>query len=114
MKTARWGGALGMLLWCLAVGASGVEAKPPSSEATAEDKSQHKPGPVRVIVSKININEASKTDLMQLNGVSAGVAQKIIAYREAHGRFKRTQDLAKVDGVSKDVFEKNRGRITVK
>src|SRR5262245_4889101 len=114
MKAARWGGVLGMLLCCLAVGASGVEGKPPSSEATAEDKSQHKPGPVRVIVSKININEASTTDLMQLNGVSAGVAQRIIAYREAHGRFKRTQDLAKVGGVSKDVLEKNRGRITVK
>jgi competence ComEA-like helix-hairpin-helix protein len=114
MKTARWGGILGTLLGCLAVGASGAEAKPPGSEATVEDKSQHKPGPVRVVVSKININEASKTDLMQLNAVSAGVAQKIIAYREAHGRFKRTQDLAKVDGVSKDVLEKNRGRITVK
>ena len=113
MKTARWGGVLGTLLCCLAVGASGAEAKAPSSEATAEDK-QHKPGPVRVIVSKININEASQTDLMQLNGVTAGVAQKIITYREAHGRFKRTQDLAKVDGVSKDVLEKNRGRITVR
>ena len=102
------------MLGCLAVGASGAEAKPPSPEATAGEKSQHKPGPVRVIVSKININEASRTDLMQLSGVSAGVAQRIIAYREAHGRFKRAQDLAKVDGVSKDVLEKNRGRITVK
>ena len=114
MTTARWSRIIGMLLCCLGVGASGLEAKAPSSEATAEDKSQRKPGPVRVILSKININEASKTDLMQLNGVSAGAAQRIIAYREAHGRFKRTQDLAKVDGVSKDVLEKNRGRITVK
>jgi len=114
METARWIGIFGTILCCLGVGASGVEAKPPSGEPTAEDKSQRRPGPVRVVPSKININEASETDLMQLNGVSAGAARKIIAYREAHGRFKRTQDLWKVDGVSKDVLEKNRGRITVK
>jgi len=114
MKTARWRGIIGTLLCCLGLGTSGVDAKPPSSEAAAEDKSQRKPGPVRVVLSKININEASQTELMQLNGVSAGVAQKIVAYREAHGRFRRTQDLAKVHGVGKDVLEKNRGRIAVK
>jgi competence ComEA-like helix-hairpin-helix protein len=114
MKTVRWSRVVAMLLCCLAVGASGVDAKPPSTETVPEGKPQRKPGPVRVVVSKININEASKTDLMQLNGVTAGVAQRIIAYREAHGRFKRTQDLRKVDGVSRDVIEKNPGRITVK
>jgi competence protein ComEA len=114
MKMARWSGILGMSVCCLGAGASGVDAKPPNTEASAESKPQSKPGAVRVIVSKININEASKTDLMQLNGVTAGVAQKIIAYREAHGRFKRAKDLARVDGVSKDVLEKNTGRITVK
>ena len=114
MKTAQWSRVLGMSLCCFAVGASGVDARSPSTETAAEGKPLHKPGPVRVVVSKVNINEASKTDLMQLNGVTAGVAQRIIAYREAHGRFKRTQDLAKVDGVSRDVLERNPGRITVK
>ena len=114
MKTARWSGVLGMSLCCLAMGASGVDAKPPSTETTAEGKPQRKPGPVRVVVSKVNINEASKTDLMQLNGVTAGVAQRIITYREAHGRFKRAHDLEKVPGVGREVFGKNHGRIAVK
>jgi competence protein ComEA len=69
---------------------------------------------VKVIVSKVNINEASKSDLLKLTGVSAGMAQRIIAYREAHGPFKRVHDLAKVEGFSKDVIERNHGRITVK
>ena len=42
------------------------------------------------------------------------MAQKIIAYREAHGPFKRAHDLEKVDGVGKEVLEKNAGRIAVK
>jgi competence ComEA-like helix-hairpin-helix protein len=40
-----------------------------------------------------HFNDASKAELMKLDGVSAGVAQKIIAYREAHGPFKRAHDL---------------------
>jgi competence protein ComEA len=64
---------------------------------------------------KVNINAASKADLMKLDGVGAGAAQKIIAYRQANGPFKRPQDLAKVDGLAaKGVIEKNAGRITVK
>jgi competence protein ComEA len=63
---------------------------------------------------KVNINEATKTELMKLAGVGAGSAQKIIEYREAHGPFKKAQDLEKVDGVGKGVLEKNSGRITVK
>ena len=43
--------------------------------------------------AKVNINAASKADLMKLDGIGAGAAQKIIAYRQANGPFKRPQDL---------------------
>jgi competence protein ComEA len=89
MKTTRWLGALVLAVWCLSGGA-----------AMAEDK--------------VNINEASKADLMKLAGVGPGGAQKIIDYRDAHGPFKKAQDLEKVDGVGKAVIEKNAGRIVVK
>jgi competence protein ComEA len=46
--------------------------------------------------------------------VGAGMAKKIIAWREAHGPFKRAQDLEKVPGVGKAVIDKNYGRIAVK
>ena len=63
---------------------------------------------------RVNINEANQAELMKLEGVGAGAAKKIIAWREAHGPFKRLQDLEKVPGVGREVVEKNHGRIAVK
>jgi competence protein ComEA len=101
----RWMGVVAVALWCVAGGV-----------AVGEEKDKERP--VRVTVDakdvKVNINEATKTELMKLAGVGAGSAQKIIEYREAHGPFKKAQDLEKVDGVGKGVLEKNSGRITVK
>ena len=113
MKTARWIGVLGFTL-CLGVGVPSSEAKPSGQETSVESNGQRKPAGVKVVISKVNVNEASKSDLLKLTGVSAGMAQRIIAYREAHGPFKRVHDLVKVEGFSKDVLEKNHGRITVK
>ena len=101
----RWMGVLAVALWCVAGGV-----------AVGEEKDKERPVRVKVDAKdvKVNINEASKTELMKLAGVGAGSAQKIIEYREAHGPFKKAQDLEKVDGVGKGVLEKNSGRITVK
>ena len=65
-------------------------------------------------VEKININTASVKDLQKLEGVGPGVAQRIVEYREAHGPFKRGEDLRKVGGVGAAMFERNRERIVVK
>lgn len=64
--------------------------------------------------AKVNINEASKAQLMKLAGVGPGMAERIIAFREAHGPFRRVQDLDKVEGVGKGVLQKNEGRLSVK
>jgi competence protein ComEA len=64
--------------------------------------------------TRVNINEASKAELMTLAGVGAGTADRIIAHRTSNGPFKRPQDLEKVAGVGKGVLEKNAGRIAVK
>jgi competence protein ComEA len=99
MKTTRWLGAVVLAMWCLSGGAAVADDKP-AKAAKAE--------------GKVNINEASKAELMKLAGVGPGGAQKIIDYRDAHGPFKKAQDLEKVDGVGKGVIEKNAGRIVVK
>jgi competence ComEA-like helix-hairpin-helix protein len=100
----RWLGVVAVAMWCLTGGAAMAEDKP------------DKPTKVKVDSKdvKVNINEASKTELMKLAGVGPGGAQKIIEYREAHGPFKKAQELEKVDGIGKGVLEKNAGRITVK
>ena len=57
---------------------------------------------------KVNINTADAKTLASLNGVSRGLAEKIVKYREEHGAFKKPEDLRHVDGVGHAVLEKNR------
>lgn len=64
--------------------------------------------------AKVNINAATRAQLMTLDGVGPTAAKRIIDHREAHGPFKKPDDLARVDGLSKTVLEKNAGRITVR
>jgi competence protein ComEA len=64
--------------------------------------------------AKTDTKVASPAEGMKLEGVGAGTAKKIIAWREAHGPFKHAHDLEKVPGVGREVFGKNHGRIAVK
>ncbi len=63
---------------------------------------------------KVNINSASVKELMTLEGVGHKLAEKIVEYREAHGPFKKAEELRKVEGVGGVLWEKNRERIVVK
>lgn len=63
---------------------------------------------------KVNINTASKAELMKLDGVGPAVAAKIIEYRNANGPFKKPEDIRKVRGFGKGLWEKNRAAIAVK
>ena len=51
---------------------------------------------------------------MTLSGVGRSLAEKIVKYRDEHGRFKKAADLRKVEGVGETLWEKNRERIVVK
>ena len=64
--------------------------------------------------AKVNINTAGVKELSTLDGIRPKVAERIVAYREAHGPFKKPEDLKKVDGVGKAVFERNRERVVTK
>ena len=64
--------------------------------------------------AKVNINTAGVKELATLDGIRPKVAERIVAYREAHGPFKKPEDLRKVDGVGKAVFERNRERVVTK
>ena len=55
---------------------------------------------------KININKATKSQLMTLPGIGETTAEKIIHYRENEGEFKRVEDLLKVKGIGVKKLEK--------
>ena len=103
MKTLRWIAVVTAVVWCAGV-ALAAEDRHAKGEAKGASQAEH----------KVNINEASQAELMKLEGVGAGTAKKIVAWREAHGPFKRLHDLEKVPGVGREVLEKNHGRIAVK
>lgn len=58
------------------------------------------------IMEKININTASVDALSQIPGIGPQIGQAIAAYREAHGAFASVKDLANIDGIDAGLLEK--------
>jgi len=61
----------------------------------------------------ININKASKAELMELYGIGDVKAQAIIDYREENGSFVSIEDIKEVPGIGDKTFEKIKDKITV-
>ena len=47
----------------------------------------------------LDINEATKVQLMELPGIGEIIADRILAYREENGPFQSTDELLKVEGI---------------
>ena len=60
----------------------------------------------------IDINKASKSELMQLSGIGEARALDIISYR-ANGAFKRIEDIKNVSGIKNAAFNKIKDYICV-
>lgn len=60
---------------------------------------------------KIDINAATKEQLMTLVGVGEKVAESIIKYREEKGPFGKPEDIVQVKGFGPATWEKNKDRI---
>ena len=61
----------------------------------------------------ININTATKEQLMTLAGIGESKAMSIIAYREEHGKFKKIEDIMNITGIKNGVFDKIKSQIRV-
>ncbi len=66
-----------------------------------------------VAAVQLNINTASARELEQLPGVGKVIAERIVAYREQYGSFRRPEELLMVNGVSDKKFRALQGRIVV-
>lgn len=60
----------------------------------------------------INLNTASKVELMELHGVGPKTAEKIINYREKQ-EFEKIEDIKKVKGIGPKTFEDLKDKITI-
>lgn len=62
---------------------------------------------------KIDLNRATREQLMTLSGIGEAKADSIIAYREVHGGFRKIEELMEVDGIKEGVFNKVKDQIKV-
>jgi competence protein ComEA len=61
----------------------------------------------------IDLNTASKEELMRLQHVSASAAQSLVEYRAQKGRFDSVEDLVDVEGFSDTAIDQIRDQVTV-
>lgn len=61
----------------------------------------------------VNLNTATKSQLMTLPGIGEVRAEAILAYRESVGKFSCTEDVMKVSGIKNSLFEQIRMLIKV-
>jgi competence protein ComEA len=62
---------------------------------------------------KVNINTANQSDLETLPRVGPAMAQRIIAWRTANGRFATIEDLMSVTGIGDKTFAELKDLVTV-
>ncbi len=63
--------------------------------------------------TKVNLNTATKEELMTLRGVGEAKAADIVKYRESHGGFQKIEDIMKISGIKDAAFQKIKDDITV-
>ncbi|MEX2143200.1 MAG: helix-hairpin-helix domain-containing protein [Anaerolineales bacterium] len=71
----------------------------------------HSPEPTSTF--PININVAAVGDLDQLPGIGPSLAQSILAYRDANGRFDSLEELQQVPGIGPRTYEAIKPFITL-
>jgi competence protein ComEA len=63
---------------------------------------------------KIDLNTASAAELDALPGIGPAIAQRIVDYREANGRFAAIEDIVNVKGIGPATFEQLKDLIVVR
>lgn len=70
-------------------------------------------GSVSGALDKININTATRSQLMTLPGIGSAKADAILAYRESQGSFESIEDLMKIPGIKEGIFEQLKEQISI-
>jgi len=85
----------------LSAAAAGAQGRATAPKATA------------TAAAPVNLNTATLDQLATIPGIGVKTAERIIAYREKNGGFKKIEDLMNVSGVGEKSFLKMKPLITV-
>ena len=86
------------------------ESKSNQNNQTSDNNKQNETKEEKLM---ININTASKEELMKLKNVGSQKADAIIEYRYINGLFKSIEDLKNVSGIGDKLFESIKENITI-
>ncbi|MBR3209209.1 MAG: helix-hairpin-helix domain-containing protein [Bacilli bacterium] len=86
---------------------------PPCNNACINESDERGKLKTEEVSEIININKASKEELLTLKGIGESKADAIIEYREKEGEFKTIEDIKNVPGIGEALFEKIKENITV-
>ena len=64
-------------------------------------------------VAAVNLNSASRDELLAVPGIGPAKATAIVEHRKAHGPFKSVDDLKQVKGFREKLVERLRPELTV-
>ncbi len=85
------------------------ETSPPNVTAHEQKKM-----PAATVQKTVNLNTATRQQLITLPGIGPAFAERIIEYRTQNGDFASVDELVKVKGIGKKKLEQLRPLVTVK
>jgi competence ComEA-like helix-hairpin-helix protein len=97
----------------LAVVLTSCERRERLSDTNSPALSQTERPPSKPTQSCVNLNTATEEELTRLPGVGEVIAERIISYRERHGRFRRPEEIIIIEGFSEKRYRPITGMICV-
>ena len=85
----------------------------PSKTLASQDSLEQETTHIQNSSGIININEASKEQIMSLPGIGEAKAESILRYRDQYGGFTVIEDIMLVEGIKEGVFQKIKDHIRV-
>lgn len=75
-------------------------------ESRERSGTEHVSGP-------INLNTATKSELMSLPGIGSKISERIMLFRQDHGNFQSIEDLTKVKGIGSKMLARFREKVII-
>jgi competence protein ComEA len=90
------------------------EASTPTTASVSLPRTPHSKPQATAVQFPINLNTATAEQLEAIPGIGPVLAQRIIEYRQTHGRFQSVDELLEVRGIGSKRLESMRPYVTVR